>query len=110
MGLELNGWMVAWNPTYIEPDIGSDKPVGAVKVGIFPDKTGWSKPYGMTDGNCILERRDWKRDAQIGIMFINFHTLVVRDGIDPQAAHREFLKIDEYRRRISPDIPGADHG
>ena len=34
-------------------------------------------------------------------------TLVVRDGIDPQAAHREFLKIDEYRRRVSPDIDGV---
>ncbi len=41
------------------------------------------------------------------MMFIDFHTLIVRDGIDPQAAHREFLKIDEYRRRISPDIDGA---
>jgi hypothetical protein len=41
-------------------------------------------------------------------MFIDFHTLVVGDGIDPLAAHAEFLKIDEYRRRISPDIDGAD--
>jgi hypothetical protein len=40
-------------------------------------------------------------------MFIDFHTLVVRDGIDPQAAHREFLKIDEYRKRIAPDTPGT---
>jgi hypothetical protein len=27
-------------------------------------------------------------------------TLVVRDGIDPQAAHQQFLKIDEYRRLV----------
>ncbi len=40
-------------------------------------------------------------------LFIDFHTMVVRDGIDPLAAHQEFLKIDEYRERISPDIPGA---
>lgn len=32
--------------------------------------------------------------AQIGEMFINFHSLVVRDGIDPRVAHHEFLKID----------------
>jgi hypothetical protein len=42
------------------------------------------------------------------MMFIAFHTMVVRDGIDPQAAHDEFLKISEYRRRIAPDIEGAD--
>ena len=41
------------------------------------------------------------------MMFIDFHTLVVGDGMDPQAVHRQFLKIDEYRRRISPDIKGA---
>jgi hypothetical protein len=32
----------------------------------------------------------------------------VRDGIDPMAAHREFLKIGEYRRRISAEIEGAE--
>jgi hypothetical protein len=32
----------------------------------------------------------------------------VRDGIDPQAAHRAFLAIDEYRFRIAPDTEGAE--
>ena len=27
------------------------------------------------------------------MMMIDFHKLVVRDGIDPQAAHQQFLKI-----------------
>ena len=44
------------------------------------------------------------------MLFIEFHTIVVRDRIPVDAAHREFLKIDEYRRRIAPDIPGADGG
>jgi hypothetical protein len=26
-----------------------------------------------------------------------------------EPAHREFLKIDEYRQRISPDTAGAEH-
>ena len=34
------------------------------------------------------------------MMMIDFHKLVVRDGIDPQAAHQQFLKIDEYRRLV----------
>ena len=43
------------------------------------------------------------------MLFIEFNTIVVRDKIPVEAAHREFLKIDEYRQRISPDIPGSDH-
>ena len=35
-------------------------------------------------------------------------TCVVRDGIDPQVAHRAFLAIDEYRFRIAPDTEGAE--
>jgi hypothetical protein len=41
-------------------------------------------------------------------MFILFNTLVVRDGIDPNRAHRAFLAIEEYRLAVSPDAPGAD--
>jgi hypothetical protein len=42
------------------------------------------------------------------MLFIDFHTLTVRDGIDPKAAHEAFLAIDEYRQRISHDILGAE--
>lgn len=42
-------------------------------------------------------------------MFLLFNTIVVRDGIDPQRAHQAFLKIDEYRKTISPDMEGADN-
>lgn len=42
------------------------------------------------------------------MMFITFNTLVVRDRVDVDAVHREFLKIDEYRTRISRDTPGAE--
>lgn len=49
-----------------------------------------------------------KATHQLLAMFITFNTIVVRDGIDPQVAHRAFLEIDEYRQRISPDMYGAD--
>ena len=41
-------------------------------------------------------------------MFILFNTVVVRDGIDVKRAHEAFLAIDEYRKTISPDAPGAE--
>jgi hypothetical protein len=44
---------------------------------------------------------------QLLAMFILFNTLTVREGIDVQKAHKAFLQIDEYRKAISPDAPGA---
>lgn len=44
--------------------------------------------------------------AALAQVFIHFNTLVVRDGIDPQTAHRAFLGIDEYREAVSPEIQG----
>ena len=113
MKYTIDDWMVAWNPNFSTPaldKIPGVKPDGAIEVGKWPDETGWSNLYDSTSGCCDIARHDFDLEGKVLMMFINFHTLVVRDGIDPQAAHREFLKIDEYRRRISPDIDGADSG
>ena len=93
----IDNWMVAWTPG--EPE--------AVEVGPWPDLTGWSCRLDFTTGCCELARHEWPEDRKVMKMFIDFHTLIVCDGINPQAAHLEFLKIDEYRRRISPDIDGV---
>jgi hypothetical protein len=54
---------------------------------------------------CYTDRHNMGLHAKIVMMFIDFYTAVARDGIDPQAVHREFSKIREYRERISPDTP-----
>ena len=64
--------------------------------------------YPMSGGAADSERASLTGKPALVALLADFHTLVVRDGIDPQAAHREFLKIDEYRRVISPDIEGAE--
>jgi len=66
----------------------------------------------MSGGACWHDRYApaqalWQR---LALLMVDFHTLVVRDGLDPQVVHREFLKVDEYRRLISPDCEGADPG
>jgi hypothetical protein len=33
--------------------------------------------------------------------------MVVRDGVPPDAVHRAFLALDEYRDALPPDVPGA---
>jgi hypothetical protein len=63
--------------------------------------------------DACRERFDFYRGkddptTQLLSLFVLFNTLVIRDGIDPARAHEAFLAIDEYRRTISPDAPGAE--
>jgi hypothetical protein len=103
-----------------EAVIGWSRETKAVRVwrrlaGEDPDRPPW-KPLGarrdfpLTGGACEVSRAQASGWEALALLMADFHTLVVRDGIDPQAAHREFLKIREYREFISPDIPGATRG
>lgn len=65
----------------------------------------WDDKFGATKD---LPADEVRRMAVVAMVFIHFHTLTVRDGIPPDMAHRAFLAMDEYRRHMSPDIPGAD--
>ncbi len=60
-------------------------------------------PFAMWD---YAADRTAGRDQVLASLFIQFNTLVVRDGIDPQTAHRAFLGIDEYREAVAPEIQG----
>lgn len=104
----LEEYIVCWTPVKWGSSPDSEPVPGAVVVDRLGSETYWDRRYRMTSGMCYQMRHKMSRDQKIMMMFIDFHTCVVRDGIDPQVAHREFLKIDEYRRRISPDISGAD--
>lgn len=88
--------MVAWNPR------------GDIRVGPWPDRSGWSQGLRCSEGACrSSNRKASKRDRQLNVL-AEFHTIVVRDGVDVQQAHREFCKISDYRSIIAPDTPGAD--
>lgn len=97
--------MIAWTPaswTDSRPETA-----GRVEVGPWPDTKGWSDAYASTVGACFAELHkisEWQRTA---VLFIDFNTLVVRDGMDPRAVHEAFLAIDEYATKIAPDAPGA---
>jgi len=99
--LPLDDWMVAWTPADWRR-LGRVAPPGAIEVGPWPDETGWSDPYAMTGGCCEVARHHFHKAQKIMLMFINFHTCVVRDGVDPQAAHRAFLKIGELSPADQP--------
>lgn len=101
--------MIAWTPANGPFAEASPDTAGQVRVGPHPDRDGWSRAYRMwVPAGANKGGRDPSNDdGIIAMIFINFHTLVVRDGIDPQSAHQAFLALDEYRERISPDIEGA---
>ena len=106
--MKFRNAMYAWTPLSWPATGSKAGTIGMVKVGPHPDTTGWSEPYSHSAGSCYLALKNDPEIVQVAQLFIDFHTMIVRDGIDPRAAHREFLKIDEYRERISRDIPGAE--
>jgi len=99
---------IAWTPADEDDDF--DNPTsGTVKVGPRGrDGTfSWTDPWFYTIG-AVFTSRDRLRGAKsVAQVMLDFNTLVVRDGIDPQVAHLEFMKIDEYVGHISRDISGV---
>jgi hypothetical protein len=64
--------------------------------------------YAYSGGACKRDYRGLRRWQAIALMMADFHKLLVRDGLDPQEVHREFLKIDQYRQFIALDCEGAE--
>lgn len=98
--------IIAWTPVRwaeLRPETA-----GQVVVVATPDADGVAKRFAMRAGASSSALAALAEEARIARLFIDFQTLVVRDGIDPQAAHRAFLAIDEYRFRIAPDTEGAE--
>ena len=85
----IDGWMIAWSER-------EDSKPGAVEVGPWPDKTGWSDHYENTAGCCNAEWSELSQEEKLQHLVTGFLVLVLGDGIDPQAVHREFLKIEGY--------------
>jgi hypothetical protein len=96
--------IIAWTPARW----AELRPETAGQVAVLPlAEAEAAKRYMMRSG-AASGLKGLPEEARIGRLFIDFQTLVVRDGIDPQVAHRAFLAIDEYRYRISPDTEGAE--
>lgn len=97
--------MIAWTPAFRT----EDPMAGKVKIGylLSAGEPDWTAPYAYTGGAAHMDRRALRGDASIKMLFVDFHTLVVRDGISLEVAHDAFLAIDDYAEVISSDIAGA---
>lgn len=92
--------MIAWNPN-----------TDQIAVGLWPDRTRWSRhPVNLqrTTGACFGHYHKMTEFQRLMMLFVDFHTCVVRDKVPVEAAHKAFLAIREYRARISPDTLGAE--
>ena len=67
----------------------------------------WTYRYVCVGGASVPGREELRGDALKLALFLEFHELVVRDGVDPQRAHEAFLVIDEYAEAIAPDVRDA---
>jgi|tagenome__1003787_1003787.scaffolds.fasta_scaffold20278990_1 hypothetical protein len=97
--------LIAWTPV---STAFREQTAGQVKVGplLTEGDPDWTRPFAYTGGAAYIHTR--LKGASIKAqLFIEFNTLVMRDGIDPAVAHNAFLAIDEYAESISPDIRGA---
>ena len=97
--------IIAWTPARwaeLRPDTA-----GQVAVLPAPDAEGAAKRFMMRGGAGSSALQALTGEARIARLFIDFNTIVVRDEIDPQVAHRAFLAIEEYRCRVAPDTEGS---
>ena len=87
-----------------------DHPPGSVKVLRFlsDGDRQETQRYKRDAGASFTDWRHRSSEQLKALVLAEFHALVVRDGMHPQAVHRAFLVIDEYREVISSDIEGAD--
>jgi hypothetical protein len=83
-----------------------DHPPGSVKVLPFLSDGDRKEAvrYKRDAGASFTDWRHRSSEQLKALVLAEFHALVVRDGMHPQAVHQAFLVIDEYREAISPDV------
>ncbi len=72
-----------------------------IKVGPGPNSLGWDGAYDCIVGACDTVLHRLTHEERIARVLSYFADLVANHGVDVQAAHREFDKIDEYREGLS---------
>lgn len=109
--MRANRALICWNPAESAARPAHRFRSGpSIRIGSLLEEGDhdWTVDYAMSGGAAYTRTRGLTGAEAIAQLFIDFHTIVVGDGVDPQETHAAFLAIEEYRATISPDIPGAD--
>lgn len=88
--------IIAWTP-------GTD----LVASGPFHAPGGWSDSYEYTGGAAFADVREMSDQVVRQYLLNLFHTMVIRDRVDPSAAHDALCWIDEFATSINLECPGA---
>lgn len=94
---------------YLESMIVWNRDTADIDVVPWPDKERAADGYRSSVGACFGHVHEMSEEARIAQVFVDFHAIVVRDHVPLSAAHKAFLKIDEYRKTIAPEIPGSEN-
>lgn len=105
--MKLNDAFLVWAPSWLSDNPNAGRVLVCDRETMKratdpgrPDRMPMWVQLGVGSGTGAINA-----DQRLALMFIDFHSIIVRDGIDPMAAHIEFSKVDEYREHISPDCP-----
>lgn len=99
--------LIAWTPA--ECAFTADCPglratAGSVAVIPWPDEHNKARAYAHVTGACDAAWRTAPPEALAASLLVTFNTMVLRDGINPLAAHVNLLDLDEYRDAVAPDL------
>ena len=81
--LDIDAWMVEWN-----------RDTGDVEVVAHPAE--FQRRAGYYSAGCCFRWKHRTRAQKMDQIIRGFMFLVLGEGIDPQAVHREFSKIKGY--------------
>jgi len=102
--------MYAWSPATSSATTAASKSqadadtAGKIEVGERAGNDPWPRRYSKSGGSVYFRQRDWPGEMQAMQMLVDFQQMVLQDGMDPKVVHAEFLKIDEYRDLVLPDL------
>lgn len=96
--------LIAWTPN--TQAYAAHPTAGQIRIGrlLQPDDPDFTRGLVRTGGAAFTVVRDAKGAEATARAFIDFHTVVVRDKVPVEAAHREFMKIEEYAAGVSPEL------
>ncbi len=94
-------YIIWWTPVWV----AGDPLAGSLEVGPYPDWRARTASWMFLDGPFKHRRQCKTKTGRLLCLMTLFHTLVVRDGLDPQRVHQAFLRLPEYRQTIAPDCP-----
>lgn len=97
----LDNWQVAWTPGFLVrgPTTRFTATAGGVRVGPFPDVTGWADDYLCADGGPCWSIWPTLTVDQRALEIVDLmYALTVYDSVSDQLVFREFMKITPLRQ------------